>query len=928
MSNFIPSEHTDKTILRYDLLFEEGLKHAQKFSGKIWTDYNYHDPGVTFLEYLCYALTDLGYRTDFPIADLFLFGKDDFNNVKENLLFGPAEVFNSSPSTINDYRKLIIDRIKLVANAWVIPIKDHRMGLKGLFEIFIECSEDLTDLELQYLKNEVTDLFHQNRLIGHDLEQVWILKKVYLSIEAEISIESDALGELVMAKIYTALDSYINPQVELHDPIKLWKEAGYGAEQVLNGPLPMFGFIFDHELTPKIEAIYISRIKELILEVEGVKEINQLVLLKNGIPVFDNFVRFSKDEFPKIQYLDELTDTFQSFIHLLKNNVKYDIDPIITKQLITSEGVSVNQYYHQELRYEEKLPEGRFSLEELRKHYPIHNELPELYGVGKFGVSKNSGKVLQSSTYQVSAYLYFFEQMMASYLAQLSGLRFLFSTRDLKESYYNQIPLEIPLIQNILPDTSDFLNVLHQCSQISDDFVERRNRLLDHLLARFGEKIDETSLKKIYKSATLDGQEHFNLPIIQTKMSYLNEIIEIGRNKSKAFDLKGEQVWDAENISGLEKRIAIALNIKNYQRRYLSAPLKTLFTKKSEPKDKELKWMLQSLSFEEGEFQVYKLPQEAYQNRMVHFYGKGLRFLQEIFQITSNKKKIYTRYSPNEDMHYLMMQQSGMNTPFILYESSISEDCIIAKAKIIDKLNDLDEQSEGFHMLEHILLRPLEPVSFIFSFLNFEGEEFIEGLYPGEMEEQKSLGEDLLSYGIDIDNYSIVEQENTNTYAVLIYNYKHEPFAKIKGTFNSKPGAKRAIDNAMNFFNALNVQALLPENFMEVNHMGGAGHGFPQNFPFSDTLSFIFPNWPARFQKNDFKKYLEKLVAEHVMAHQGVKIYFLNMIEIEQFEERYHQWLFLKNQDQQDLKKIDGLALQLIQLLQEFKSINFTSGND
>ena len=37
----------------------------QKFSGEKWTDYNYHDPGITLLEQICYAITDLGYKSNF-----------------------------------------------------------------------------------------------------------------------------------------------------------------------------------------------------------------------------------------------------------------------------------------------------------------------------------------------------------------------------------------------------------------------------------------------------------------------------------------------------------------------------------------------------------------------------------------------------------------------------------------------------------------------------------------------------------------------------------------------------------------------------------------------------------------------------------------------------------------------------------------------
>ena len=55
---------------RYDELLNEGISLIQKFSGDKWTDYNYHDPGITILEQLCYAITDIGYKTNFNIQDI------------------------------------------------------------------------------------------------------------------------------------------------------------------------------------------------------------------------------------------------------------------------------------------------------------------------------------------------------------------------------------------------------------------------------------------------------------------------------------------------------------------------------------------------------------------------------------------------------------------------------------------------------------------------------------------------------------------------------------------------------------------------------------------------------------------------------------------------------------------------------------------
>ncbi|MGM0460096.1 MAG: hypothetical protein ACQERO_12190, partial [Bacteroidota bacterium] len=60
----------DQKSMNYELLRKEAISHIQRVAGKVWTDFNAHDPGVTILEVLCYAITDLGYRTSYDIKDL------------------------------------------------------------------------------------------------------------------------------------------------------------------------------------------------------------------------------------------------------------------------------------------------------------------------------------------------------------------------------------------------------------------------------------------------------------------------------------------------------------------------------------------------------------------------------------------------------------------------------------------------------------------------------------------------------------------------------------------------------------------------------------------------------------------------------------------------------------------------------------------
>ena len=57
------------TTIDWKTLRDEGLEYLQAISGHLWTDYNIHDPGVTLLELLCYAITDLDQRLSMNIAD-------------------------------------------------------------------------------------------------------------------------------------------------------------------------------------------------------------------------------------------------------------------------------------------------------------------------------------------------------------------------------------------------------------------------------------------------------------------------------------------------------------------------------------------------------------------------------------------------------------------------------------------------------------------------------------------------------------------------------------------------------------------------------------------------------------------------------------------------------------------------------------------
>lgn len=144
----------------YAWLRTKGLEYIQQLGSRLWTDYNIHDPGITVLELLCYALTDLGYRTSFPMADLLAAPPGKTTDYRRQGFHTAREILSMNPLTVRDFRKLLID-IDGVKNGWLritegdcegvrayadcarsvlqyFPATAHPLSIKGLYDVLIE----------------------------------------------------------------------------------------------------------------------------------------------------------------------------------------------------------------------------------------------------------------------------------------------------------------------------------------------------------------------------------------------------------------------------------------------------------------------------------------------------------------------------------------------------------------------------------------------------------------------------------------------------------------------------------------------------------------------------------------------------------------------------------------------------------------------
>src|SRR6056297_2293023 len=115
----IPKNTASGDDLDYSFLRKKGQEYIEQLASDIWTDYNEHDPGITILEMLAYALTDLGARIEMPLENL-LAPEDGSTGKIEEQFFNASEILPSNPVTEADYRKLFID-IEGVKNCWLNP---------------------------------------------------------------------------------------------------------------------------------------------------------------------------------------------------------------------------------------------------------------------------------------------------------------------------------------------------------------------------------------------------------------------------------------------------------------------------------------------------------------------------------------------------------------------------------------------------------------------------------------------------------------------------------------------------------------------------------------------------------------------------------------------------------------------------------------
>lgn len=571
-------------------LYAIGLAHVQRLSRRVWTDYNLHDPGVTILELLCYGLTDLAYRTSLPIADL-LTAPGDNGAEGEARLVTARRILPNRPLTELDYRKLLID-LPGVRNAWLAPVgptyyadtvtgqllrtDPGGTGIEpvrpaGLYEVLIDY-DSTRPADQTRVEQEARRVMQANRNLCEDFVVFRRVETQSFILCGELELHAAADQARVQAELLHAVQQYLAPPVPTHTLAEMEQRrrqdgSPLTVEDIFDGPALDNGFIDDAELARAAlrTDIRLSDLIGLIMAIDGVAAVRELVIQAEGEdPAANPWV------VPVALGKKAVLNMAASRLVLYKRTLPVTADAARVRDHLSTLAEAAANRFDPAAANDYPVPRGRFR--HPQAYLSIQHHFPAIYGLGETGPSESASAERAAEVLQLKGYLLFFDQLMADYLAQLAHVGDLFSLDPaMRRATFRQAVTSIVDHAKLygVADVDDIESLLTTTVEEEADreaHLERRNRFLDHLIARFAERFTEFA-HLMHAEFGADGEE-----LIAHKCAFLQNYPETSSGRALAWNqsLRDESdLWNSANISGLERRLAGLLGIANPLRRNL-----------------------------------------------------------------------------------------------------------------------------------------------------------------------------------------------------------------------------------------------------------------------------------------------------------------------------------------------------------------------
>lgn len=556
----------------YAALLKLAYERIAAYSGDVWTNYNDSDPGITILQNLCYALTELGSKADTPIADI-LSGPEDRIHYADHF-HTPFEILPINPVTKKDFCKVILNDITEIKQVYLLVNRAFMNGLiiRPYFELKSEyLSGGKADLDLQKtIIKRVNQLLVQRSNLGQLFDTSNLLSAVRLGIQGAITFEKNSNIEKVMAEIIFTINNLLSPY-PVYKSYNQLAEQGRALPQLLEGPYLSGGYLEDDCIQPKRTTITMQEISAAVLSLQGIERVSLKSISLTGNDIESHRIDYNFETAPFVDAASFLNATI-----------------LVSNKPITSIHQDKVQFYLQQLiprpvesNLNEILPHGEHR--NLSDYYSIQNSFPSIYRlIGKPPVSTaHQGKIKQ-----LKAYLLLMEQYMADYVAQLSKTHQLFSfqsgrnaTELTSRTYFTQPLYQVPgadgVLQGVKGYASKYATAPYltdwkayqqdaknpyaqqlQSAASTDSDLSRKLRVLEHLLARCGKQFSHQPLQAI-------NPRYGNDSIAE--MEYLKQTLRklplLSSNRSRSYF---KQNTFSNLACGLEQSLENELDLRSY----------------------------------------------------------------------------------------------------------------------------------------------------------------------------------------------------------------------------------------------------------------------------------------------------------------------------------------------------------------------------
>ncbi len=645
-----------------------------------------------------------------------------------------------------DYREEI--------NKHVTNIYDTKiLELNGLYTILIEYEEDIQRTQAQEeVRRKVVDRLNRNRNLCEDFIAVTEVEYEDFTVQVAIDLDEQADPDQVLAQIYYILFQYFTPAV-WHRTIEQMLERGCTIDEIFDGPALRHGFIDSDELekTDLFRDLYLSDLINQVVDLPGVKAVSRFYLMKAGGevitgPYFGQWVEQLRQE-RKVARL--VTTGCQAVFCKQREMITYQTDsptdrrPARVNKLFADFKAQEKAYKLQNQAVDLPVPAGENM--ELADYYPVQYSLPACYGVKEYDeAGAIESPTRRAQTLQLRGYLLVFEQLLADYLVQLDHLRDLFSFDDqVERTYFTRVLSEITDLDRLIIERPEslsqvdysvaqktrkepsvqqtFLDILEDLVEKPKQFSERRNRFLDHLMARFSEELTE------YEALTrLVAPQNVDHRLINDKIRLLQDYVKISADRGRGFDYSSPEGWEVytndkprviENISGTERRIKRLLGMPDLATRSL-APA-NIVTQAVLIKDKSGEKPKMNPKNKPVQVIQVQNPDDSLEVWLTSVEVAEGCCTEELMHLLIEQAGKRSSYRLHDDINYRSRKNQGEVGLFWFELLAADGDTVIAASahyakreiretaikKVIAWVSAVNAR-EGLHLVEHILLRP------------------------------------------------------------------------------------------------------------------------------------------------------------------------------------------------------------------------------